>query len=177
MTRGGSLVGTWYRVSLLVALGGVAIAGPVRSQDTTVAIDRAASEIYESVMSPYCPGLLLANCPSPQAADLREWIHAQLAAGTGKDAILGVLENTFGEEIRGAPRPRGLGLLAWLGPVVFVLGGGAGLWWWLRRASRRASRRSCRGCNALARSSAPAYLPTMKRPQAFPRPSGDPRRR
>jgi cytochrome c-type biogenesis protein CcmH/NrfF len=40
-----------------------------------------AHRIFSELMSPYCPGLMLADCPSPDAFELRAEIRARLAAG------------------------------------------------------------------------------------------------
>jgi cytochrome c-type biogenesis protein CcmH len=88
-------------------------------------------------MSPFCPGLLLTNCPSSQAAELRDWVRMQLAAGTSRDAILKQLEAAYGEEILAVPRRRGLGLVAWMAPGVFVAGGAVVLLVRLARLSKR----------------------------------------
>jgi cytochrome c-type biogenesis protein CcmH/NrfF len=82
-----------------------------------------AQAIYNSVMSPFCPGRLLSNCPSPQAEELRVWIREQLAAGATREEVVDVLYATYGDAARGAPLARGLGLLAWLAPGAAILVG------------------------------------------------------
>lgn len=106
--------------------------------DAQQAIDKTAGEIFNTVMSPFCPGLLLANCPSSQAADLRERIRTRLAAGATKAEVLDELYAEFGDEVLGAPVARGLGLVAWVVPGAIMLLGAAGIVVWLRRSSRRA---------------------------------------
>lgn len=91
-----------------------------------------ATQLYGSLMSPFCPGLTLATCPSAQAETLRVWIRTRLEEGESADAIVEALVATYGEGIRAAPRARGLGLALWLLPVASLLVGGIGLLWWLR---------------------------------------------
>lgn len=110
----------------------------VREVAAQQAEDKTAGEIFNTVMSPFCPGLLLANCPSSQAADLRERIRTRLAAGATKAEVLDELYAEFGEEVLGAPPARGIGLLAWIVPGAIMLLGAAGIVVWLRRSSRRA---------------------------------------
>ena len=96
-----------------------------------------ATQLLGTVMSPFCPGLTLANCPSVYAETLRVSVRARLDAGEEPDSIVESLVAAFGEEIRGAPRARGLGLVLWALPLVALLAGGLGVAWWLRRSSRR----------------------------------------
>lgn len=101
------------------------------------AIDKAAGEIFGTVMSPFCPGMTLATCPSSQAAELREEIRAQLARGVSSDEVLDQLYATWGEDVLGPRSALGAGLLAWLIPAVVIVLAGAGLLAWLRSSSRR----------------------------------------
>jgi cytochrome c-type biogenesis protein CcmH/NrfF len=91
-----------------------------------------ANQLLGKIMSPFCPGLTLANCPSPNAETLRVAIRGRLAAGEPSDAIMESLVLVYGEEVRGAPRPRGLGLVLWTLPFVALGVAAVGLLWWLR---------------------------------------------
>lgn len=102
------------------------IAGPIPTPGATSReVPRLAVEIYESVLSPFCPGLLLSNCPSPSADSLRTAIAERVERGDTRAEIEAELYATYGESIRGAPKAEGLGLVAWLAPAVVLLGGGA----------------------------------------------------
>jgi len=84
-----------------------------------------AYDLAGELMSPFCPGRTLASCPSPQAAELVQWISLQEAAGATRDDVIEMLIDRFGEEILGAPPAKGITLWAYVFPVVgFVLGGG-----------------------------------------------------
>lgn len=104
----------------------------VSAQDVT-----RANRLMGTLMSPFCPGLTLANCPSPYAETLRVSIRTRLEAGEPPDSIVESLVVAFGEGVRGAPPARGIGLALWVLPVAAVAAGGIGLVWWLRR--RRAT--------------------------------------
>lgn len=91
------------------------------------------NRLLGSIMSPFCPGLTLATCPSVYAETLRVSIRTRLEAGEAPDSIVESLVATFGEGIRGAPRARGMGLALWALPLVGVAGGGMALLWWLRK--------------------------------------------
>ena len=82
-------------------------------------------DLAGNLMSPYCPGRTLASCPSPQAAELVQWIVVQEAAGATREEVVEMLIERFGEEILGAPPAKGITLWAYLLPVLgFVVGGG-----------------------------------------------------
>jgi len=91
-----------------------------------------ANRLLGTIMSPFCPGLTLANCPSASAETLRVSIRGRLATGESPDSIMESLVAAFGERVRGAPRARGLGLALWALPVVGLGAGAIGLAWWLR---------------------------------------------
>jgi cytochrome c-type biogenesis protein CcmH len=128
--------------SAVVALALFLVAGAVRSQEPAPdaqMIDTRANDLYDEIMSPFCPGRTLANCPSPQAATMRELVKQQLAAGMSEDEIVDSLYGVYGEIVLGAPRAEGIGILAWVMPAVFLLLGIALLTAWLRSAGRRAA--------------------------------------
>jgi cytochrome c-type biogenesis protein CcmH len=82
-------------------------------------------DLAGDLMSPYCPGRTLSSCPSPQAAELVQWIVVQEAAGATREEVVEMLIERFGEEILGAPPAKGITLWAYLIPVLgFVVGGG-----------------------------------------------------
>jgi len=62
-------------------------AAAVHAQDREQ-VEKDASEIYNTLLSPFCPGRLIANCPSSQAADLRTQIRDRLEAGASKDEVI-----------------------------------------------------------------------------------------
>ena len=80
-------------------------------------------QLAHDIMSPFCPGLSLSDCPSPNAAELREWIIEQEAAGASQEAVEEQLLARFGDQLLQAPRPEGAGLFAYAIPLaVFLLG-------------------------------------------------------
>ena len=100
------------------------------------AIDTKANALYDEVMSPFCPGRTLANCPSPQAAQLREQIKQRLTAGSTDEQIKDELYEAYGEVVLGAPRKEGFGLLAYVLPAFFILAGAVVLVRWVNSMKR-----------------------------------------
>lgn len=104
--------------------------------------DDVANRVASNVMSPYCPGLTLHDCPSDASLELRERIGRWAEAGWTYERIVAELEAEYGEEaLRATPPARGLGLVAWALPALALLAGGAiavslARRWWGDRAAR-----------------------------------------
>lgn len=73
--------------------------------------------------SPYCPGMMLEVCPSPQAKMLRDTLELLAWAGDPSDTIVAWMLARYGEEYRALPLIRGSGLWAWVMPPMALLGG------------------------------------------------------
>ncbi|CAN5711391.1 hypothetical protein BH23GEM5_BH23GEM5_02840 [soil metagenome] len=100
--------------------------------------DAVAQSAIGELRSPYCPGLMLEVCPSPQAELLRDSIRDLAAAGQTKHEIVAWMIDRHGEEWRAVPRRSGVGLWAWIVPPLALLGAGAWLarrGWSLRRTA------------------------------------------
>jgi cytochrome c-type biogenesis protein CcmH len=111
---------------------------PVSTSEPVAASKGWAEEVERELMSPYCPGRSLVECPSPQATELRMWIHAQEAAGVPRAEVEARLVAEFGDTLRHAPRPEGWGLWAYLMPALALLAGGGLVVWFLWRSARPA---------------------------------------
>jgi len=91
-----------------------------------------AYALANELMSPFCPGRTLAECSSPQAAELRLWILTQAAAGASQEEIEANLYGRFGDVLLAAPRAEGWGLWAYLVPIFFFVIGGPVVVWIIR---------------------------------------------
>lgn len=121
----------WLTALIVAALtGGPAAQTPA---DTQAEADR----LFHRVMSPYCPGKLLATCGSGQADLLRQEVRRELAAGKPADEIEAALYYRFGDSIRSEPKASGAGLVAWVFPAAVFALTGAWLVSWLRRTRQR----------------------------------------
>lgn len=100
--------------------------------DTDPAIEAETHKIAHTVLSPYCPGRLLSDCPSKAASDLKKEIYKKLDSGMSPEAVVEDLYMTFGDKIRAVPATHGFGLFAWIAPFAFLLLGGLALFLWLR---------------------------------------------
>jgi cytochrome c-type biogenesis protein CcmH len=127
------------RVRSLFAIAAVAWA--LAAQPASAADEVAKSwhyDVWNSMMSPYCPGRALLDCPSPQAGELREWIAEQEKAGRRREDVEEQLYQQFGDVILQAPRASGFGLAAYVTPIVGVLVGAVVLASFLRRQASAA---------------------------------------
>lgn len=128
------------RALALAALAWVLAAGPIaRAADDEAPVRTWHQELWTGLMSPFCPGRVLIDCPSPQAAELRSWIADQETAGRSRADVEAQLYAQFGDVILQAPTAQGFGLAAYVVPVVAFACGGAVVWLFLRRQRRVAA--------------------------------------
>lgn len=117
-------------VAALLLLSGLAAAFPASGAD-----DKSgwAYQLPKEMMSPYCPGRALSDCPSPSAAELRQWIVEQEKAGVPRSQVEEELFRVFGDQLRQAPRAEGMGMMAYLIPAAAFAAGAFLLVVFLRR--------------------------------------------
>ena len=118
----------------MVALALALLAQTAPAQDDPeIARARAAHELSRELMSPYCPGRTLADCPSPDAGAVRDEIREALRQGEPVDSIRARIESRFGAQVIGVPTS----LLGWMIPIVVLAAGALALVFALRRAVAR----------------------------------------
>jgi cytochrome c-type biogenesis protein CcmH/NrfF len=130
-TRIAGMVGVRVLVlaSLVLATGIV----PLGAQTTVTPAPVPRSAHPEAVAaigelrSPYCPGLMLEVCPSPNAAALRDSIQALARDGMTKAQLVEWMIGNHGETYRAVPKSEGRGLVAWVGPPIGLALGLMGL--------------------------------------------------
>ncbi len=107
------------------------------STSAAVAQERSvAGDVVDHVMSPFCPGKVLSECPSPQAAEWRVDVHRWAEEGVSESEIVSRLQArvpTF-DLTRRAP-PESTGLV----PIGAFLIASLVLVWAARRLVRRRS--------------------------------------
>lgn len=106
---------------------------PSLAASTSAASKPWSPSLERELMSPYCPGRSLIECPSEKAVELRLWIHAQERAGASRASVEALLFEQFGDQLRHGPRAEGWGLMAYLVPGAALLAGGAFVVGFLRR--------------------------------------------
>lgn len=100
------------------------------------------AELEAEIICPTCH-TTLDQSDAPIARRMKQFIAARIAAGDTKSEIKDKLVAQFGETVLAAPPKRGFGLLAWLLPIVGVLGAGGAIgllaWRWSRVGERTAA--------------------------------------
>jgi cytochrome c-type biogenesis protein CcmH/NrfF len=91
-----------------------------------------AEKAVSRLLSPFCPGLMLTQCPAEASRILRDSIHALALDGWNAEALEAWMLANHGEEYRAVPKRSGTGLLAWLFPPLALLAGLGVVGWALR---------------------------------------------
>ncbi len=121
-------------------LGALALAtAPAVAETQASSAEGYTYELWNGLMSPYCPGRTLIDCPSGAATELRNWIADQERAGRSQEEVEEQLYAQFGDVILQAPRAEGFGLIGYVAPVVALVLGGALVVVFLRRQTRAAA--------------------------------------
>jgi cytochrome c-type biogenesis protein CcmH/NrfF len=105
--------------ALLVALGAVVLF----ATPAVAAPEDVANRLSNEIMSPFCPGVTLHDCPSAEADALRERIRNWSADGWSEDQIMSELTAEYGPGINAVPPNDVGGLAPWMLPAL-VAGGG-----------------------------------------------------
>ena len=133
---------TFLTVTISAALALLG-SGPAVSQNQE--IDRIANDMYSTVMSPFCPGLTLADCPSPNAFELRKDIQARLERGESRDAIVDALVAQYGTELLSDPSDTPIGRVVWGVPFLLAALAAGGLAFLVRRMTHGQSAETASG--------------------------------
>ena len=99
----------------------VCAVGSVQADERSEALDQEATNLYQQVFSPFCPGRSLNDCPSSKAAELKDQMRAELEAGKAPEVILNEVFQKFGDQYRAVPRFTGVGIFVWLVPIGFIV--------------------------------------------------------
>ena len=120
-----------WPLAAIAILGGLALGMVLTSGPDPNAVP-TSDEVAGRMMSPFCPGLTLDECPSDQASRLRAEIDEMVSRGDTNAEIDGWIVDNFGEVALARPG----GSVAWVAPPLVVLAGlGAVLLFLKRRTS------------------------------------------
>jgi cytochrome c-type biogenesis protein CcmH len=127
MTRPVSMVSILLRAIAPALVAGMLSLAPFAAfaQDQP-AVDKAAAQaeaqvLFREVMSPFCPGLTLADCPSPNAFEMRKDIQARLERGESREAIVDALVAQYGTELLSDPSDTPIGRVVWGVPFLLAI--------------------------------------------------------
>jgi cytochrome c-type biogenesis protein CcmH len=117
---------------LALALAALLLAAPAAASES----HPNQGELESELMCPICAGETLAQSDSPAAQRIKADIASRIAAGETKSEIKDELVTQWGQRILAAPPRHGFNLLAWVLPLVGLLGGAGILgilaWRWTR---------------------------------------------
>jgi cytochrome c-type biogenesis protein CcmH len=118
--------------ALAVALVALVLAAPAAASEQHPTL----GELEGQLMCPICEGETLAQSDSQPAQRIKAYIELRISQGATRSQIKRELVDQWGTRILAAPPRHGFDLLAWLLPIVGVLGGaaviGALAWRWSR---------------------------------------------
>ena len=118
---------------LVLALVALVLAAPAVASEQHPTL----GELEGQLMCPICEGETLAQSDSPAAQRIKAYITQRIDQGATRSEIKHELVQQWGTRILAAPPRHGFDLLAWLLPIVGVLGGaaviGALAWRWSRQ--------------------------------------------
>jgi cytochrome c-type biogenesis protein CcmH len=117
---------------LALALAALLLAAPAAASES----HPTQGELEGELMCPICAGETLAQSDTAPAQRIKAYIASRIAAGATKSQIKDELVTQWGQRILAAPPRHGFNLLAWVLPLVGIVGG-AGImgllaWRWTR---------------------------------------------
>jgi cytochrome c-type biogenesis protein CcmH len=117
---------------LALALAALLLAAPAAASES----HPTQGELEGELMCPICAGETLAQSDTAPAQRIKAYIASRIAAGATKSQIKDELVTQWGQRILAAPPRHGFNLLAWVLPLVGVVGGAGILgilaWRWTR---------------------------------------------
>jgi cytochrome c-type biogenesis protein CcmH len=119
-------------VAVALVLAALALAAPALASEQHPTL----GELEGQLMCPICQGETLAQSDTPAAQRIKAYIQLRIKQGATRSQIKRELVAQWGTRILAAPPRHGFDLLAWVLPLVGVLGGAAVLgvlaWRWSR---------------------------------------------
>jgi cytochrome c-type biogenesis protein CcmH len=117
---------------LALALAALLLAAPAAASESRP----TQGELESELMCPICAGETLAQSDTAPAQRIKAYIASRIADGATKSQIKDELVTQWGQRILAAPPRHGFNLLAWVLPLVGIVGG-AGImgflaWRWTR---------------------------------------------
>jgi cytochrome c-type biogenesis protein CcmH len=117
---------------LALALAALVLAAPGAASES----HPTQGELESELMCPICAGETLAQSDTAPAQRIKAYIASRIADGATKSQIKDELVTQWGQRILAAPPRHGFNLLAWVLPLVGVVGGAGILgllaWRWTR---------------------------------------------
>ncbi len=127
------LVGVLLGVSLKPHAVVAQASNPTPTAANTAVTSNDVKDVADELWCPLCSGVRLDACELKACEQMRDVIAEKLAAGEPKDAIKSYFVAQYGPQVMGEPPMEGFNWLAWILPVVALIGGGVFVWQRMRR--------------------------------------------
>ncbi len=101
--------------------------------DTSAISADQVNEVARGLWCPLCSGVRLDACELKACEQMKEMIAIKLAEGANDEEIRAYFLEQYGPQVFGEPPREGFNWLAWILPVIGLLGGGVFVWFGIRR--------------------------------------------
>ena len=115
-------------IALILILATVAVSyaqtpTPTPDPESNMGYDESEAYAIDSmIMCPVCPAETIDQAQVPLARQMKQIIRQKLGEGYSREAILEYFVARYGESILAAPPKRGFNLVAWIFPIVVLIG-------------------------------------------------------
>ena len=125
-------------IAICLLLTAICSSPPLLAQgDTTDISADEVNEVAQHLWCPLCGGRLrLDSCELKACGQMKELIAIRLAEGEDAESIRDYFVEQYGPQVLGEPPREGFNWLAWILPVVAVVGGAIFLWTRLQEMTR-----------------------------------------
>jgi cytochrome c-type biogenesis protein CcmH len=125
-------------IAICLLLTAICSSPPLLAQgDTTDISADEVNEVAQHLWCPLCGGRLrLDSCELKACGQMKELIAIKLAEGEDAESIRDYFLEQYGPQVLGEPPREGFNWLAWILPVVAVVGGAIFLWTRLQEMTR-----------------------------------------
>lgn len=132
---------SWMRIlSVTIVLTGLAAPAWALFSEKPLEDPRAearAQEIMQSLRCLVCQNQSIAESDADLARDFRAIVRERIAAGDTDEEVIDYIVARYGDWVLLNPPLKPATYLLWVGPALLLLAGGAGLFLYARRRSRR----------------------------------------
>jgi len=126
-----------YLLILMMSLSpAYALAGEARDMADDPVLEKRMIVLAEKLRCLVCQNESLASSHSELAEDLRREVREQMTKGMDDDEIIDYLVERYGDFVLYDPRVKSSTFLLWFGPFLLLGGGGAMLFYQLRKRKR-----------------------------------------
>lgn len=125
-----------FSILFILMTGAVLAQSPTPTPDTSAITADQVNEVARGLWCPLCSGVRLDACELKACEQMKEMIAIKLAEGASEEEIRNYFAEQYGPQVYGQPPAEGFNWLAWILPVLGLVGGGIFVWYGIRRMIR-----------------------------------------